>query len=221
MIIQIYAITTPKEAVEFAQMGVDHIGFVAGRYDLVPGELDFVEARAICDAVSSQATKVALTMSTDVEEILRMAEAVKPDILHISSDLDDVPEKALEEIRKRLNPHIKLMKAIPVGGVESLEYSRRFASLSDLLLLDTKMNNMPGVGATGRLHDWGISRQIVESCDIPVILAGGLSAENVSDAIKQVNPWGVDSNTHTNLAGDPVLKDPRRVAEFITAVRSN
>jgi len=220
MIIQIYAVTTPKEAVQFAQMGVDHIGFVAGCYNLVPGELEFVEARAICDAVSSQATSVALTMSTDVEEILRMVEAVSPNILHISTDIEDVPEKAMEELRTRLDPKIKLMKAIPVGGSESLEYSRRFAPLSDLFLLDSKVISMPGVGATGKIHDWDISCQIVESCGIPVILAGGLSAENVVDAIQKVQPWGVDSNTHTNIVGDPVLKDQRRVANFIAAVRS-
>jgi phosphoribosylanthranilate isomerase len=79
---------------------------------------------------------------------------------------------------------------------------------------------MPGVGATGRTHDWSISRQIVEQFGVPVILAGGLSPENVAESIQQVRPWAVDSNTATNNPGDPVKKDMRRVAAFVAAVRS-
>lgn len=221
MIIQIYAFTIPEEAVAAAEMGVDHIGFVAGRYDLVPGELSFGEARALRAALPARTTSVALTMATDVNEILRMAEAVEPNIIHVSTDVEDVPEKAMEELRKRLAPGIRLMKALPVGEAkESLDLARRFAPFSDLFLLDTKVTGMPGVGATGRTHDWSISRQIVETFGVPVILAGGLSPENVAESIRKVQPWGVDSNTATNLPGDPVLKDMRRVAEFVQAVRS-
>ena len=79
---------------------------------------------------------------------------------------------------------------------------------------------MPGIGATGRLHDWRISRRIVESVPVPVILAGGLSPENVMDAMQAVQPWGVDSNTHTNLPGSPVEKDMQRIREFVAAVRA-
>ena len=153
-------------------------------------------------------------------EILRMVDAVQPDIVHISSDVEDVPEKAMEELRKRLDPKVRLMKALPVGGAESLELARRFAPFSDLFLLDTKVTGMPGVGATGRTHDWSISRRIVEQFGVPVILAGGLSAENVAESIRQVRPWAVDSNTATNIPGDPVKKDLRRVAQFVAAVRA-
>jgi phosphoribosylanthranilate isomerase len=220
MKIQIYAFTIPEEAAAAAEMGVDHIGFVAGRYDLVPGELSFTEARTLCDALPAQTTRVALTMISDLEEILRMVDAVQPDIVHISSDVEDVPEKAMEELRKRLDSKVQLMKALPVGGAESLELARRFAPFSNLFLLDTKVTGMPGVGATGRTHDWSISRRIVEQFGVPVILAGGLSAENVTESIRQVGPWAVDSNTATNIPGDPVKKDLRRVAEFVAAVRA-
>lgn len=220
MKIQIYAFTIPHEAAAAAEMGVDHIGFVAGRYNEVPGELSFSEARRLCAALPAGTTRVALTMAKDVEEILRMADAVQPDILHISSDVEDVPEAAMEQLRKRLDARIQLMKALPVGGVESLELARRFAPFSDLFLLDTKVSGMPGVGATGRTHDWRISRRIVEQVGVPVILAGGLSAENVVESIRQVEPWGVDSNTATNIPGDPVKKDLDRIAAFVAAVRA-
>lgn len=219
MIIQIYAFTDIDEAVQAAKLGVDQIGFVAGRYDLVPGELSFSEARGLRDALPENTTAVALTMATSTAEILRMAEAVNPDIVHISTDVEDVPEAQMAELRQALPRSIRLMKALPVGGEESLLLAKRFAPVSDLFLLDTKVTGMPGVGATGHVHDWSISRRIVEAVDIPVIMAGGLSADNVRDAIEAVHPWGVDSNTHTNLPGDPVRKDLGRIAAFIAAVK--
>lgn len=219
MIIQIYAFTIISEAIQAAELGVDHIGFIAGKYDQVYGELSFSEARALRDALPEHTTTSALTMATDVDEILRMAETVNPDIVHISTDVEDVPEDAVALLREKLPLHIRLMKAIPVGGEESLHLAKRFEPVSDLFLLDTKVTNMPGVGATGHVHDWSISREIVATVDIPVILAGGLSAENVLDSIMAVQPWGVDSNTRTNVAGDPVKKDLDRIAAFVAAVR--
>jgi phosphoribosylanthranilate isomerase len=67
-----------------------------------------------------------------------------------------------------------------------------------------------------------VSRLIVEAVPVPVILAGGLSPENVAEAIRVVRPWGVDSLTHTNrpLAGGGFRKDLDRVAAFAAAART-
>ena len=54
-----------------------------------------------------------------------------------------------------------------------------------------------------------------------MILAGGLSSENVLEAIQTVQPWGVDSNTSTNIEGDKVRKDMVRIANFCEAARGN
>jgi phosphoribosylanthranilate isomerase len=158
-------------------------------------------------------------MATEVDEILRMADAVGPDIVHISTDPDAVGLAAMGELRKRLPPQIKIMKAIPVVGEEALELALNYASVSDYLLLDTKVHGLPGVGATGRTHDWNISRRIVEAVEIPVILAGGLAPENVAEAIRLVAPAGVDSNTATNLPNSPVEKDLQRVRRFVEGAR--
>ena len=96
----------------------------------------------------------------------------------------------------------------------------QFQQVSDYLLLDTKSPEETVIGATGQTHDWTISREIVERVSIPVILAGGLSPENVAEAIRVVQPWGVDSNTHTNyLNQQPIRKDPERVRKFIEAAK--
>jgi len=220
MIVQVYAFTDAETAVTAAELGVDQIGFVAGHYaEKVPCELDFAEARRLVEALPSTARSVALTMSAEVDEILRMAESVHPDYVHVSTDPFVVGLDAMTELRRCLPDSIKLMKAIPVGGLESVQIARDFAEVSDVLLLDTKVSGLPGVGVTGRTHDWKISRQIVESISIPVILAGGLSPQNVAEAIRVVQPWGVDSNTATNLPNDPEKKDLACIAAFVQSAR--
>ena len=220
MIVQIYAFTDPDEARLAAQMGVDHIGFVAGDYGLVPGELSFAQSQALVQALPQQAVSVALTMATDVDEIVRMARFVQPQIVHISTDMEEVDLAKMKSIRAQLPEGTRLMKAISVTDEASVEAARYYAQASDLLLLDTKSADIAGIGVSGKTHDWKISRRIVESVRIPVILAGGLSAENVAEAIRMVQPFGVDSNTHTNLAGEMVNKDMERVQAFVQAVRS-
>jgi len=218
--IQIYAFTDVNTALEAARLGVDHIGFVAGKYGEVPAELSFDEAREIAVSLPPQTISVALTMATEVDEILHMAAEVKPNIVHVSSDLDCVGVEAMHELRSRLDKNIRLMKAIPVEDEASITIAQQYAAVSDLLLLDTKRSGFPGVGATGFTHDWNISRRIVESVNIPVILAGGLNAENVNASIAKVHPWGVDSNTSTNVPGSNTVKDINLIAEFVKAIRA-
>lgn len=217
MIVQIYAVTSVAEALGLVDLGVDQVGFVAGDYGQVHAELTFAEARAIAQALKGKATSSALTMSTDITEILRMAGSVQPDIIHISSDTEAVDVEGMQQLRQALPAEIALMKAIHVDGPDSIQTALRFAPVSDILLLDTKVAGLPGVGATGVTHDWAISRQIVERVGnrAKVILAGGLTPDNVAAAIEATRPWGVDSNTGTNLPGDPVVKDMARVKKFV------
>jgi phosphoribosylanthranilate isomerase len=220
MITQIYAFTRLDEVRQAVSAGVDQLGFVVGAYGIVNAELDFDTASSLMREVTPPAKSVALTMSTDVDEIIRMVEAVKPDIVHISSETDAVGIEKMIELRNRLDPDIKLMKAIGVVDQSSINDALIYSEVSDILLLDTKIRHMPGVGATGETHDWSISQNIVRLSTVPVILAGGLSAGNVASAIRMVKPWGVDSNTATNISGSPFLKDIDRIRAFVKAVHA-
>jgi phosphoribosylanthranilate isomerase len=220
MLIQIYAFTDPETAVSAVNLGVDNVGFIAGKYGVVHAELSFAEARAIVTALPKKGTSTAITMSEDVDEILRMAAEIKPDIVHISSEMDRVDFEMMRELRSKLDKNIQLMKAISVENEQSIIDAQHYAKVSDLFLLDTKVKGFPGVGATGATHDWNISRRIIESVKIPVIMAGGLTPENVGAAIRATNPWGVDSNTSTNVPGSKVDKDLGLIAAFVKAVHA-
>jgi phosphoribosylanthranilate isomerase len=115
-------------------------------------------------------------------------------------------------------PEIPIMRAIPVIDKASIEVARSYQAVADFLLLDSYDAGTGQFGALGRAHDWNISRRIVDSVGIPVILAGGLGPENVAEAITAVRPVGVDSKTKTDRA-DGIGKDLGKVREFVAAAR--
>jgi len=131
-----------------------------------------------------------------------------------------VDPSAVETLRSKL-PEISIMQAIAVTGPQAIQSALEYAAVADYLILDSVAPGIDGIGAAGTVHDWAVSASIVEAVDVPVILAGGLSPENVSAAIAAVNPWGVDSLTHTNraLASGGFRKDLELVGRFADAAR--
>ena len=221
MKIQIYTMQTIKEALAVAALGVDHIGVTPSNLGL-PGEVDFTTARAIVGAVGDLAVSVALSVESNLDEIEKMVSAVRPDILHLCGLQNTLPPSSVRTLRERL-PNLEIMQAVSVAGKEGIEIALAYQDEADYLILDTQAPDIAGIGASGETHDWNISREIVRQIRIPVILAGGLSPENVSKAISVVQPWGVDSLTHTNrpLPGGGFRKDINRIRQFVMAAKGD
>jgi phosphoribosylanthranilate isomerase len=215
LFVQIYTAQSPDEALTLARLGVDHVGLTPSRLGL-PGEIDHETASAAADALRGIATSVALSVSSDLDEIVSMTEAVRPDILHLCGLPGEVAPEAVRRLRAMI-PHQRIMQAIAVTGPAAVADAIEYAKVSDLLILDSHTEEIAGVGAAGFVHDWSISAEIVRSVQIPVILAGGLSPDNVAEAIRVVRPWGVDSLTLTNrfLSDGSFVKDLDRVAAFV------
>ena len=215
MIVQIYTVQSTEEGIALAECGVDHIGITPSDHGL-PGELSNEAAAEIFTAIGDKAVKVALTVDSDLKKIVAMVETVKPDILHLCGDLKLMTPARVLELRKLL-PGMAIMQAIPVMDNSALQIAHDYEPVADYFILDSYSDQIGGIGAAGFTHDWSISRAIVEQSKIPVILAGGLSANNVADAIRQVQPWGVDSLTRTNLPlGDGKFrKDLEQVKLFV------
>ena len=145
-----------------------------------------------------------------------MVRAVEPDVIHLSGSIEDLEPAKVAEFRTSLD-QVRVMLAIPIAGPSAIGLAKGFEKAVDFLLLDSGGWDEI-VGATGETHDWNISAELVRKVHLPAILAGGLCAENVAEAIKQVRPWGVDSFTHTNLTGSR-RKDTKRVAAFANNAR--
>ena len=112
------------------------------------------------------------------------------------------------------------MLTVPVRDASAVEIARALAPFADALLLDTAHPHTGIVGASGHVHDWSLSARIAEELQVPVVLAGGLGPDNVGRAIKAVQPWGVDSETHTSRDDDRRRKDADRLARFVQTARA-
>jgi len=114
-------------------------------------------------------------------------------------------------------------KKFSVSGKDAITVATSYEDVVDYLILDTITPDVVGIGASGLTHDWAISREIVQTIRKPVILAGGLSPENVGEAIQAVNPWGVDSLTHTNnfYSDGGFCKDLSKIERFVNAANRN
>jgi phosphoribosylanthranilate isomerase len=220
VITQFYSIRSVEEALACVEVGADHLGLVPPQG--LPGEVSLETMREIVVAVGGRARCVALSIHTNVSELRQMLEVVQPDILHLCPLAHEITPAILRELRTGLPANLPIMQAISVVGPESVAEALAYAAVADYLILDTQAPSIPGVGASGATHDWMISRAIVERVSVPVILAGGLSPENVAEAIGVVRPWGVDSFTHTNLRTKEgkVAKDIDRVRAFVVAARA-
>lgn len=246
IIVQIYEIQTPKEAEKLIDLGVDHIGSViVSKENWKVGSVK--ETILLVDGSDAESSLIPLY--NDLDTVLYTLDYYQPDIVHFCDDLSFWKDKksnfetliVLQENIKKRFAEIKIMRSIPImrqgsniNGVDSLEIARIFEPYSDLFLTDTLLEKVSGsaddhqpvqgfVGITGKTCDWDLSACLTEASNIPVILAGGISPDNVFEGIKKVRPEGVDSCTLTNAldsTGNPVRfeKDTDKVKRFVDEV---
>jgi len=227
-------------------LGVDHIGSVILSEDKWKDSL----VKDTISRVSASAAKSSLIpLFSKQDVIFRTLDYYRPDIVHFCETLTqpggvcETCEKfvTLQENVKKRFPEIQIMRSIPIapqGMIDFgsiLEMIRLFEPASDYFLTDTLLVSNSGnivdsqpvnnfVGITGRTCDWDVAAKMVESSGIPVILAGGISPENVFDGILHTRPAGVDSCTRTNAldnkgCGIRFKKDAGRVKHLVAEVR--
>lgn len=247
VISQIYEIQTPEEAELVINAGVDHIGsvIVSARDWKQTGIKKTLDLVAQTDAKSSL-----ILLYNKPDLVFSSLEYYRPDIVHFCEILIDSPSPDtpgincgdLVQLQKKIRknfPQIKIMRTIPIpdnnsgGQVPFLKLAKMFEPVSDYFLTDTLLVSHSGnddqpvdgfVGITGKTCDWESAARLVKASKIPVILAGGLSPDNVYQGIKIVRPAAVDSCTLTNACdagGTPIRfkKDMVRVKQFLSEMR--
>ena len=175
-------------------------------------------AREIFAAIPSGSKASALCLSHDVDLIVRLTAALLPDILHLGG-APQYLSPAHVRILKTEFPQVSLMRSIAVVDENSIALARSYDGVADWLLLDSYKSGDRQIGALGVTHSWELERHIIESVRIPAIIAGGLGAENVQDAIRKAGPAGVDSKTKTDKDDGTHMKDLQKVSAFLEAAR--
>lgn len=204
------------------QAGADALGFVTEYPIPVPWNLKRDETRALISKLPPFISSTVVT-SGSLTRILEIARDTLPDIiqLHGEEKLSDI-ERVVDELSgygirviKALSIDVESQRANfeipdPVEAAHSLQESGIHA-----ILLDSKTRSKPA--GTGIPLNWRKAREIGEQTSLPVILAGGLTGENVRTAIKAVKPYAVD--VITGVEASPGNKDPDKVMAFIEAAK--
>jgi phosphoribosylanthranilate isomerase len=217
MLTQVYEITSAEEAAAIARIGVDHIGVLVGDGSF-PREQSPARAASVAAAIGGNARFSALFLSLDVAYIARSARELRPSILHLGCAPELLGPDGVLALKRQF-PGLPVMRSVPVVDATSVAIACAYEGIADFLLLDSYRANDRQIGALGIPHDWGISRRIVETVRVPVILAGGLGPDNVAQAIRAVRPAGVDSKTRTDKS-DTHRKDLEKVRLFHEAAKA-
>lgn len=212
--IKVCCISSIEEAELAINCGVDAIGLVSAMPS-GPGVIPDDQIGVIAAVVPPGVSTFLLTSSRDIEEIIRQQHSFGVDTLQLC---DELTPTAIHQLRSRL-PGVSIVQVVHVIGEASLEKARSAATAAHALLLDSgnPTQAIKELGGTGRTHDWELSRRIRDTVDVPVFLAGGLTPENVAEAIRQVRPFGVDVcsglRTHGGLDADKLIRFVRRLEE--------
>jgi phosphoribosylanthranilate isomerase len=214
--IQIAGVRDADEARLLVDCGVRYLGFPL-RLPVNVEDLPEAEAADIIRAIRPPCYGVAITYQDDAGDIAAFMDYLGAPIVQLHGEISLAQLRAL----RRLRPELGVIKSLVVGEQPEHELSsraRQVGEFVDAFITDTYDPVTGASGATGRIHDWQISRRLVEIAPRPVILAGGLTPENVREAIRVVRPAGVDA--HTGVEDAAGRKDPARVRRFVAEARA-
>ena len=215
-LIQIAGIKDQSEADLLVQCGVQYLGFPL-RLPVHREDLTEEAASTIIRKLRPPYLGVLITYLDNAVEIVKFCKALGARQVQLHGDVQVGELTKLKE----LDPELTVVKSLIIG-LHTMEVLERMMNhMSDFVdgfITDTYDPHSGAWGGTGRLHDWGISKKLVQLSDRPVILAGGLTPENVRGAIREVRPAGVD--VHTGVEDASGRKSREKVEQFVAEAKA-
>ena len=208
MRVKVCGITTEDDLRLAADAGADAGGLVASVPVDSPRELSVERAASLVEAAPPFVSTTLVTIPDGPEEAAALLERVEADHLQVHGLTD--PE-ALERLRDEAAGRV-----VAAVDAEDRDVAERIATHVDGLLVDSTGER--GAGGTGETHDWEATGGLAASVDTPVVLAGGLTPENVATAIRTAEPYGVDAASGVERRGGE--KDDTAVRAFVDAARA-
>lgn len=216
--VKICGVCSVDDAILCAKLGADAIGMLltkpGGSREPGSDRLERAEAAKLVASLPDGLNSVLLVHAVDLEEIIELAAEIRPNALQVRGPVN--PE-ALRRVKERF-PEQRVIKTFSVpsnASFSALEEEIRMYvddGAIDAVLLDSAR------GGSGHVHDWVTSAKLVERFDgTPVILAGGLNAENVAEARRTVRPYGVDVMSGVTCSERRDRKDQNRLRAFLKA----
>lgn len=209
MRVKICGIRTRADAAAAAAAGASYVGLVF--YERSPRGLTIGDARWIAEGVPQSLTRVVLTVDAEDAALDAIVAAVPMEMLQLHGR--ESPER-VAAVRDRYR--LPVMKAVGIRGEEDLEALRDYEHTADQLLVDArppKAGDRPG--GTGTSFDWRLIQG--RAWRLPWMLAGGLTPENVAEAVRETGAEQVDVSS--GVEAQPGEKDAGRIAAFMHAAR--
>jgi phosphoribosylanthranilate isomerase len=175
-----------------------------------PGVISDGRIEEIAAHIPPEVSTFLLTSSRDVDVIVDQQQRSRVNTIQLCDGLP--PEKILE--LRSLMKGVSVIQVIHVTGKSAIDQAREAARAAHALLLDSGDPSMAvkELGGTGRTHDWAVSRKIRDEVEVPIWLAGGLTPDNVGEAVRQVRPFGVDVCSGLRTDG---LLDEEKLIRFV------
>ena len=200
--VKVCGITRPEDARAAADSGVDAVGLLFAES---PRRVGVERAREISAALPPEVATVGVFVNAGVDEVLRIAREVGLDYAQLHGDETPHTVSAIKE------SGVKVVKALKVRNAGSLATMDEYEA--DLYLLDSWSEKARG--GTGERFDWALA-EAVRGCD-NILISGGITPENVREALEFFEPRGVDASS--SLESAPGEKDADRVRRFVGAAK--
>ena len=188
-IIKICCISNIEEANLAIKMGASALGLVS-EMPSGPGVISMEDIKLIAASIPPPIATFLLTSKQSVADIIEQHKYCRTNTIQICDNLKLGTHKDL----KNALPGIAIVQVIHVTGEESILEAMTIQNDVDAILLDSgnQSKQIKELGGTGRTHNWEISNKMRKILDIPIFLAGGINPENITQAINQVHPFGID-----------------------------
>lgn len=212
--VKICGATSATDLDRIVAAGADAVGIIVDVPVDTPREVTAERAKSLIASVPPLVSSVLVTMPETAADAVELADRVQPDTVQLHGDLS--PDAAAAVSARTPTTVIKAVDADDPDRCEA------YVDSVDALLVDSV--DASGGGGTGETHNWEQTREVVDALDTPVILAGGLTPENVAEAVETVRPFGVDVASgveRDDLDDESTLrKDPDAVDRFVSAAKT-
>jgi len=199
--VKICGITSVEDAQAVEQAGADAVGLMF--YEGSPRHIALEQAKAIVDSLSNTIVRVGVFVNSEESFVRQAMEICTLNMLQFHGD--ETPEYCARF-------EVMTLKAIRVSDESSLKEMERYSA--DGFLLDAFSEN--SLGGTGETFNWELAKRATKS-GRPIFLAGGLTSENVAEAVKAVRPFAVDVSS--GVESEPGKKDAAKVRAFVAAAK--
>jgi phosphoribosylanthranilate isomerase len=210
LLVKICGLSTRETLDAALAAGADMVGFVF--FPPSPRHLGLQTARELGRQAARRAVKVALTVDADDTTFANIVETLQPDLLQLHGK-ESVAR--LRDIKQKFG--LPVMKALAVETASDLKSLPGHATVADRILFDARApKDATRPGGLGTVFDWQILRGL--DLELPFMVSGGLTVDNVAEAVRVTRAGGVDVSSGVECA--PGIKDPRMIEQFIRAARS-